>query len=72
MSDGKDKESARQKAIQLFPDAHAMLARKGWHGRAEASLIALYGVERERQYGVEPVRSRDRQIDEHAPEPLRG
>src|SRR5215475_3999159 len=48
---GKDKEAARQKAIQLFPDAHAMLARKGWHGRAEASLIALYGIERERQYG---------------------
>ena len=42
---GKDKEAARQRAIQLFPNAHAMLARKGWHGRAEASLIALYGAE---------------------------
>jgi hypothetical protein len=27
---GKDKEAARQKALQLFPDAHSMLARKGW------------------------------------------
>jgi crossover junction endodeoxyribonuclease RuvC len=48
---GKDKEAARQKAIQLFPDAHAMLARRKDHGRSEASLIALYGIERERQYG---------------------
>jgi crossover junction endodeoxyribonuclease RuvC len=41
---GKDKESARQKALQLFPDAHAALARKKDHGRAEASLIALFGT----------------------------
>jgi hypothetical protein len=41
---GKDKESARQKALQLFPAAHAALARKKDHGRAEASLIALYGA----------------------------
>jgi len=41
---GKDKESGRQKALQLFPAAHAALARKRDHGRAEASLIALYGV----------------------------
>ena len=51
---GKDKEAARQEAIQLFPDAHAMLARKGRHGRAEAALIALFGVERQRQYGPDP------------------
>ena len=38
---GKDKESGRQKALQLFPTAHAALARKKDHGRAEASLIAL-------------------------------
>jgi crossover junction endodeoxyribonuclease RuvC len=51
---GKDKEAARQKAIQLFPDAHAMLARRKDHGRSEASLIALYGIERERRYGPQP------------------
>jgi crossover junction endodeoxyribonuclease RuvC len=43
---GKDKESGRQKALQLFPNAHAALARKRDHGRAEAALIALYYVER--------------------------
>jgi crossover junction endodeoxyribonuclease RuvC len=41
---GKDKESARQKALQLFPAAHAALAHKKDHGRAEASLIALHGA----------------------------
>jgi hypothetical protein len=39
----KDKEGARQRALQLFPAAHAMLARKKDHGRAEAALIALAG-----------------------------
>jgi crossover junction endodeoxyribonuclease RuvC len=38
---GGDKEGARQRALQLFPAAHAMLARKKDHGRAEAALIAL-------------------------------
>jgi crossover junction endodeoxyribonuclease RuvC len=38
---GKDKEGARQLALQLFPAAHALLARKRDHGRAEAALIAL-------------------------------
>jgi crossover junction endodeoxyribonuclease RuvC len=41
---GKDKEGGRQQALQLFPAAHAALARKRDHGRAEASLIALYGA----------------------------
>jgi len=41
---GKDKEGARQLALQLFPSAHAWLARKKDHGRAEAALIALYGA----------------------------
>jgi crossover junction endodeoxyribonuclease RuvC len=40
---GKDKEAARQRALQLFPTAHALLARKMDHGRAEAALVALYG-----------------------------
>jgi len=41
---GKDKERARQRALELFPAAHAMLARKKDHGRADAALIALYGA----------------------------
>jgi crossover junction endodeoxyribonuclease RuvC len=41
---GKDKESSRQQALQLFPAAHAVLARRKDHGRAEAALIALYGA----------------------------
>ena len=32
---GKDKEAARQKALQLFPAQHALLARKKDHGRGE-------------------------------------
>ena len=38
---GKDKEAARQRALQLFPSAHALFARKKDHQRAEAALIAL-------------------------------
>jgi crossover junction endodeoxyribonuclease RuvC len=41
---GKDKERARQRAIELFPAAHALLARKKDHGRGEAALIARYGT----------------------------
>jgi crossover junction endodeoxyribonuclease RuvC len=41
---GRDKEASRQRAIQRFPRAHSMLARKKDHGRAEAALIALYGA----------------------------
>lgn len=39
-----DKEASRQKALMLFPGAHSMLARKMDHGRAEAVLIANYGL----------------------------
>lgn len=39
-----DKEASRQKALLLYPDAHALLARKMDHGRAEAVLIANYGA----------------------------
>jgi crossover junction endodeoxyribonuclease RuvC len=38
---GTDKETSRQRALQLFPAAHALLARRKDHGRAEAALIAL-------------------------------
>jgi Holliday junction resolvasome RuvABC endonuclease subunit len=43
---GKDKEAARQKALQLFPSQHALLARKRDHGRAEAALIVVASLER--------------------------
>ncbi|MDE2105511.1 MAG: hypothetical protein KGL39_50255 [Patescibacteria group bacterium] len=39
-----DKEASRQKALLLFPDAHAFIARKKDHGRAEAMLLANYGA----------------------------
>src|SRR5262249_22241454 len=39
-----EKEESRQRALQLFPAAHALLARKMDHGRAEAALIALAGA----------------------------
>ena len=38
---GGDKETSRQRALQLFPAAHALLALKKHHGRGEAALIAL-------------------------------
>ena len=38
---GRDKEIARQRALQLFPSQHALLARKKDHGRAEAALIVV-------------------------------
>jgi hypothetical protein len=41
---GADKEPSRQKALMLFPAAHALLARRKDHGRAEAALIALFGA----------------------------
>ena len=41
---GKDKEAARQRALQLFPAAHAFFSLKKHHQRAEAALIALTPV----------------------------
>jgi crossover junction endodeoxyribonuclease RuvC len=41
---GKDKEAARQRALQLFPSQHALLARKRDHNRAESALLALAGT----------------------------
>jgi Holliday junction resolvasome RuvABC endonuclease subunit len=42
---GGDKEGSRQRALQIFPAAHTLLARRMDHGRAEAALIALYGAQ---------------------------
>jgi hypothetical protein len=41
---GGDKEAGRQRALQLFPSAHELLARKKDHGRGESALIAFYGL----------------------------
>jgi crossover junction endodeoxyribonuclease RuvC len=40
----RDKEAARQRALELFPAAQHWFARKKDHGLAEASLIALFGL----------------------------
>jgi hypothetical protein len=42
---GSDKEANRQRALQLFPAGHSMLARKKDHGRAEAALIASVPIQ---------------------------
>jgi hypothetical protein len=42
---GKDKEAARQKALQMFPAQHALLARKKDHGRADAALLVVASLE---------------------------
>jgi crossover junction endodeoxyribonuclease RuvC len=40
---GADKEQARALAMRLFPATSNHFARKKDHGKAEASLIAVYG-----------------------------
>lgn len=42
---GPDKEQSRQKAIELMPIAVQWLPLKKHHGRAEALLLALYGID---------------------------
>jgi Holliday junction resolvasome RuvABC endonuclease subunit len=46
---GADKEASRQLALQLFPSAAVLLARKKDHGRSEAMLIALAAQQGQRQ-----------------------
>ena len=41
-----DKEASRQRALQLFPSRHDLLALKKRHGVAEAALIALFAASR--------------------------
>jgi hypothetical protein len=41
MGVGKDKEQARLRAMQLYPDAD--LRRRKDHNRAESILLAVYG-----------------------------
>ena len=40
---GSDKHASRLRAIELFPDQSATLARRMDHNRAEAMLIASFG-----------------------------
>jgi crossover junction endodeoxyribonuclease RuvC len=42
---GKNKEASRQRALNLFPRAHELLAKKKHHGRAEAALIVVAHLE---------------------------
>ena len=44
---GKDKEASRVRAMQLYPGAD--LRRKRDHGRAEALLLAPYGLRWQRE-----------------------
>jgi crossover junction endodeoxyribonuclease RuvC len=44
---GKDKEASRLRAMQLYPGA--ALRRKRDHGRAEALLLASYGLRWQRE-----------------------
>jgi hypothetical protein len=50
---GKDKERACQSALEPFPAARALLARKRDHGRAEAPL-GLYGIRNSRVVAAPP------------------
>lgn len=42
----KDKEESRRRATELWPDHASLFARKKDDGRAEAALLARYGVEK--------------------------
>jgi crossover junction endodeoxyribonuclease RuvC len=42
---GKDKEQARQRALNLFPRQHELLKRRRDHNRAEAALIVVAHLE---------------------------
>ena len=50
----EDKERSRQRALELFPAAHALFARKLDHGRAEAALLALFGLKNSRFTAAPP------------------
>lgn len=45
MRQHSDKEQSRQKALELMPSAAKWLQLKRHHGRAEALLLALYGLD---------------------------
>ena len=41
---GAAPDAARQRAVQLYPQLAPMLARKKDHNRADALLLAVYGL----------------------------
>lgn len=43
-----EKEDLRQFALRRFPEASDFLSRKGDHGRAEALIMALWGLRNEK------------------------
>ncbi|WP_194303952.1 hypothetical protein [Chthonobacter albigriseus] len=45
---GADKEVGRQRAIETWPAHATTFARKKDHGRAEAALMALWGIRNDR------------------------
>lgn len=50
---GPDKEAARQRAIETWPEmADLLFSRKKDHGAAEAALIALWGFRAAKQAGA--------------------
>lgn len=42
---GPDKEQSRQKALELYPGAQPWLGLKKHHNKAEALILALYGLD---------------------------
>lgn len=46
-----DKDEARRRAAEMFPNFARMFALKKWDGRAEAALMALWGLRRIRGRG---------------------
>jgi crossover junction endodeoxyribonuclease RuvC len=51
---GADKEASRQRALQLFPEQATKLARKKDHARADAMLLAYFGLHRSRLMAAPP------------------
>ena len=51
---GSDKEARRQRALQLFPEQATKLARKKDHARADAMLLAYFGLHRSRLMAAPP------------------
>ena len=61
---GDNKELSRQRALQLFPNAHTLFTHKKDHGRAEAALIALTAAALSFPSVREACRTHTRQPDE--------
>jgi crossover junction endodeoxyribonuclease RuvC len=64
---GGDKEAGRQRALQLFPAAHALLARRKDHGRAESALIACFGISRTEHIKDPPIPSTEMESSRPSP-----